>query len=246
MYQRDKIKENMPVAFKDFFAFNQSYWNPRGHGRCMGISLYILTNLYECEPILLIPRRAFELSKTYARMLKMARDPINLAPTVMGNFSHLEQSITTLHMRYRKDNKIPAGNFIYNFEYSNFALACVYLYNESDNYQNKNAYYKSEEEYKNIKDTDKHISINHVIVIVWHGGELFIFDPNVGGALFNYGSMKISRSTVQIAANIMYMNLNYDARINVVSIFKPKFNCQYKNTNKKLINNALKDIHLYK
>ncbi|REF28571.1 hypothetical protein BDD26_3503 [Xenorhabdus cabanillasii] len=49
----------MPGFFKEFFEFDQNYWMPRGPGRCAGISLYILTNLYECESKLLTPKKAF-------------------------------------------------------------------------------------------------------------------------------------------------------------------------------------------
>ncbi|WP_340608184.1 hypothetical protein [Xenorhabdus bharatensis] len=240
------INPKMPKMLKEFFIFDQSYWMPKGQGRCVGISLYILTNLYECGIENHSLKELFSLAKMYARMIKMARDPINYSPTVMGNFSHLEQSIATLHFKYCPFGKYPISNFIYTLDCSGFALIDFYLYIKDQRGPGSKMYYSNEEERSNYKDSGKSFSVNHAGFVIWRGAEMFIFDPNTGGGLFDYGNIKITREMINSMSNMLYMNCDYDNRVEVVSLYKPIFDGVHKNTNKKILNNALKDIHLFR
>ncbi|WP_115827219.1 hypothetical protein [Xenorhabdus cabanillasii] len=128
---------------------------------------------------------------------------------------------------------------------SGFALAYVYLYDEDDR-NKKNIYYRNAEERQKAEATGNYIPINHAVIIVWSGGELFIFDPNVGGGLFNYDSTEMKHSTIQISINLMYSNFYCKDRVSLVSVFRPEFDSKYKTTNKVLINNSLKNIYHFR
>ncbi|PHM54737.1 hypothetical protein [Xenorhabdus hominickii] len=240
-----------------FFKFNQflckhshhglTECNPKvpcGCGKCIGISLYILANLYECESESLSPERAFQLTEMYAKMLKMTRNPMTLEPTVMGNFSHLEQIISTLQLKYQSYEKYPFGDFFYSFDGSGFALAYLYACDSIKGLSSQYLFCTSFKDRQDAISVGRSIGGNHTGFIVWENSNFFIFDPNVGGGLFQFGIARITPYTIEGGFNIMSVKLGSSQKVRLVSIFKPRFDLETKNSC--ILNNALKDIHSFK
>ncbi|OTA21113.1 hypothetical protein Xbed_00759 [Xenorhabdus beddingii] len=244
---------------ENYFEFNQlscrrslhglTECNPKvpcGCGMCAGISLYILTNLYECESENLSPEKAFELTEMYTKMLKMTRNPFTLEPTEMGKFSHLEQSIRILQMRYQTYQKYPFGDFIYSLGHSGFALIEVYACDSINNLPSNSLFLKNANERQDAINNNRYIASNHMGFIVWKDNHLFIFDPNVGGKLIRFSNKDITITPYLIEGNInlMCVESRNPQRVRLVTIFKPNFDVRHKN--KDILNNALKDIHSFR
>ncbi|MDC9580698.1 hypothetical protein PSI15_03780 [Xenorhabdus sp. PR6a] len=242
-----------------FFRFDQYFCrhsqhgltqcNPQvacGCGRCIGISLYLLANLYECESESLSPEKAFELTEMYAKMLRMTRNPLTLEPTVMGNFSHLEQIISILQIKYQSYEKYPFGDFVYSFDrhHSGFALTCVYLFDSIRDLSSQSLFLKSFKDKQDAISTNRYIGPNHVGFIVWSDAKFFIFDPNVGGGLFQFSAAKLTPNLIEGNINFLHIKLNSFQRVRLVSIFIPCFDLE--NKNRSILNVALKDIYSFK
>ncbi|MBI6550472.1 hypothetical protein [Xenorhabdus lircayensis] len=221
---------------------------PCGCGKCIGISLYILANLYECESENLSPEKAFELTEMYVKMLKMSRDPMTLGPTAMGNFSHLEQIISTLQMKYQSYEKYPFGDFIYSFDSagdrSGFALTYVYSCFSNKSLPYNHLFLRSFNDKQDAINTNRYVGPNHVGFIVWRDSSLFIFDPNIGGGIFKFSMDKLTPFFIEGHINLLSVQLKNPQRVRLISIFKPRFDLE--NKNKHIINNALKDIYSFK
>jgi hypothetical protein len=159
-------------------------------GQCSAISLYILLNIYESENYssVILPAKAFELAETYAKMLKATRYPMTWTPTAMGQVSNLRETISKLDKTFNRAN--PAGDCISNF--NGFGSGIYYASCLTGNQPTKNA---GELFFKNISDANyfsmnnRHFEMNHVGVIVWSPVSIFIFDPNIGGHLFDINKL---------------------------------------------------------
>lgn len=163
----------MPIFEKNNFRFRQYEVQSRG-GLCCGISLALLADLAECQQdknLKLSATRSFHRSRDFSLMLKTSRN-ILMNYTLPG-FTAFRQRILNLQTRNgaKKFNEIDEKGI------SGAVLLKLSVGAVDDRKNAGSAYRTRSWDYVQ----------NHMGLAIFEGnGDVFIFDPNCGGALVHW------------------------------------------------------------
>ncbi|HAM3041061.1 TPA: hypothetical protein IBI59_004988 [Escherichia coli] len=191
----------MPIFEKNNFRFRQSEVQSRG-GLCCGISLALLTDLAEMhheQNLILSATRSFYRAKEYSEMIKASRNI--LMNHTLPSFTAFRQRIINLQL----SNETKNFNKI-NDKYIRGAVLLKLSVGSVENRKNAGTAF-------NTSNWD--YAQNHMGLAVFDGnGDVFVFDPNCGGALVNWVADVYLPTPVKLVDSILLRMYRLYDRVN--------------------------------
>ena len=184
------------VAQQDSFPFQQKWIQNEG-GWCYGMSGYLIQLIKDCPQPENDPTQAFAVCQKVCE---------SMALDVTGDVTGVRQTIRRLQNQFSGFFGTPAGSYEYSFGTPTILLLGLRV---SETPVGAAAAAGSA-----IQGRFEMSEANHAGLCAWDGGgQLFVFDPNAGGALFNIGGTAMP-AAIDEALKFMYLyeDRQYGAR----------------------------------